>query len=127
MRAAAWWQLRICNLEKCLERTHLNGDEVRFNLILNDPIEKYLDEDVEWKGISGNYIITLGADSNAEKGSDKSLSTMKASVGAFTRMWFGVLPASSLAVSDELSASEELLKKLDNLIRLPKPKLDWEF
>lgn len=127
MYATAWWQMRICNLEKCLKQTHLSGEDIKFNLILNDPIENFLDEDIEWKGLSGKYIVTLGENSRAEEGFDTNLPVLKSSVGAFTRMWLGVLPASGLAVSDELVADDDLLRKLDRLIRLPNPKIDWEF
>jgi hypothetical protein len=126
-RAAAWHQRRICDLEKCLEKTHLSGEDVRFNLKLHDPIEKYLDDDIGWKGISGDYVVTLGPDSNAEKGSDDSLPTLTASVGAFTRMWLGVLPASSLTIGDNLTGPQELIEKLDHLIRVPRPAPHWEY
>lgn len=127
MKAVAWWQMRICNLEKCLEKTHLNCEDTKFNLELNDPIEKYLDNTFKWKGISGNHIITVGQNSFAEKGFDKSLQTIKASVGAFTRLWLGIRPASSLIVSDEFSAPQDLLEKLDIAFRISEPKTDWEF
>ena len=127
MRAAAWQQYRICDLAACLEKTHLPGDPVRFNLKLDDPIEKYLDAGIGWQGISGEYIITLGPDSDAEKGSDNTLPSMHASVGAFTRLWLGVLSASGLAFSDNLTAPTELLHRLDHLIRVPSPTPDWEF
>jgi hypothetical protein len=42
-------------------------------------------------------------------------------------MWFGVRPASGLAVTDELAASEALMEELDGLLRLPVPRTDWEF
>jgi len=42
-------------------------------------------------------------------------------------MWFGVRPATSLAITDQLSAPQELLEKLDWTLRLPEPKLDWDF
>jgi len=127
MHATAYWQVRICNLEKCLEKTNLHGEDVRFNLVLSDPIENFLDNDSEWKGVSGSYIVNLGADSYAEKGNNEALPTMKASVGAFSRMWLGVRSASILAVSDTISGPAELLDKLDILLRLPEPKIDWEF
>lgn len=127
IQATAWWQLRILDLNGCLRHTHLDGDDVRFNLVLDDPIEKFLDSDNKWKGLSGEYIVTLGAKSSAKKGSERNLPTMKASVGAFTRMWMGVLPASILTVSDELSAPQKLLKALDGVINLPDPKMDWGF
>lgn len=126
-RATSFWQIRILNLEKCLSKTHLNCDKFSFNLKLNDPIEKYISEDQSWKGISGEYIITLGNDCKAVKGKDKSLLCMEASVGAFTRMWYGIMPATSLVFSDGLIAENELLNKLDTIFRISKPHTDWEF
>ena len=111
----------------CLAHTHLPGDEVRFNLKLNDPIEKYLADDSSWRGISGDYVITLGSSSGAEKGTNANLPTLTASVGAFTRMWMGVRPASGLSMTDDLAGSAELLQTLDRVLCLPQPKLDWEF
>jgi predicted acetyltransferase len=127
MRSAAWVQWRILNLQKCLRKTHLKNGEVSFNLKLHDPIERFLDNDAPWKGISGEYTITLGKNSSARKGLAKKLPVMEAEVGAFTRLWLGCLSASSLAVSDKLSAPKTLLEKLDNLLRLPPPRPDWPF
>jgi len=125
-RATAYWQMRICDLPACLEQTHLRRDEVRLNLHLTDPIESYLDENVPWRGIAGDYVVTLGPSSSAEAGVDSTLPTLAASVGAFTRMWLGVLPATGLAITDELSGPRELLERLDWLLRLPEPNPDWE-
>jgi predicted acetyltransferase len=127
MHAYAYWQMRICDLQGCLEKTHLPGDEIRFNLKLNDPIVKFLDKKSKWRGISGNYVITLGPSSHAKKGNSSSLPTLHASVGAFTRMWLGFRPASGLAMTDELSGPQDLLEKLDWALRLPDPKPDWDF
>ncbi|MFP4343465.1 MAG: GNAT family N-acetyltransferase [Anaerolineales bacterium] len=127
VNGAAYWQIRICDLQGCLERTHLPGEELRFNLELDDPIERYLDGSTEWQGLSGNYVVTLGANSGAEPGQERTLPTLQATVGAFSRLWFGVLPATSLAVSDELSGPPELLQALEQALRLPLPRLDWDF
>ena len=127
MQAIAFWQVRILDLCRCLKKTHLSGEEVSFNLELSDPLETVLDTDLPWQGISGCYIVVLGPDSSAEEGKDKTLPTLKASVGAFTRMWLGVCPASGLAVTDDLSGSEELLHDLDQILCIPEPHLDWEF
>jgi hypothetical protein len=126
-RAIAYWQLRICDLAGCLAQTHLPGDEVRFNLKLNDPIEKHLAEAAPWRGISGDYVVTLGPSSGAELGADSALPTLTASVGAFTRMWMGVRPATGLSATDNLSGPPDLLDDLDQILRLPEPKLDWDF
>ena len=125
--AYAWWQMRICDLPACLAQTHLPWGEVRFNLSLTDPIERYLDESVPWRGVAGDYVVTLGRDSGAESGRDAALRTLTASVNAFTRLWLGVRPATGLSISDELQGPPELLEALDELIRVPQPKPDWDF
>ena len=48
-------------------------------------------------------------------------------MGAFTRLWLDVRPATGLAVTDELAGPQELLEELDWLLRLPDPKPDWGF
>jgi len=127
LHALAYWQMRICDLPGCLEQTHLPGSEVRFNLALTDPIERFLVDDAPWHGIAGDYVVTLGPLSGAEPGTDDSLPTLTASVGAFTRMWLGIRPATGLAVTDELSGPLELLEQLDKTLQLPDPKPDWDF
>lgn len=127
IKAFAWWQMRICDLHACLAQTHLPNGTVRFNLKLNDPIEHLLESDSKWKGIGGDYIVTLGAESQSICGTDATLPTLTASVGAFTRLWLGVCSASGLSVSDELMGSSDLLKKLDDVLVLPKPNPDWPF
>ena len=125
--ASAYWQLRICDLAGCLAQTHLPGPALRFNLDLTDPITPHLPDDCAWRGVGGNYIITLGPTSSVEPGSDPALPTLSASVGAFTRMWLGVRPASGLAVTDHLAGPPDLLAALDQTLRLPSPRLDWDF
>jgi len=125
--AAAYWQIRILDLVRCLEDTHLEGVEVRFNLTLEDPIAAYLESDASWRGLGGEYVVTLGPSSSAVAGSRIGLPYLRATVGAFSRMWLGVLPASALAWTDRLSGPPELLDALDRILRLPPPHPDWEF
>jgi hypothetical protein len=128
MRSAAYSQSRICNLPACMEHTHLRGrDSVRFNLTLTDPIAAVLDASSPWRGVGGDYVITLGPASGAEKGHDATLPTLTASVNAFTRLWLGVRPATSLAITDDLAGPASLLEQLDWALLLPEAKLDWEF
>ena len=126
IEAHCWWQMRICDLAACLQRTHLCGEAVRFNLQLTDPIGKYLSEEQAWRGIGREYVVTLGPNSHAEAGQNPSLPTMAATVNAFTRLWLGVRPATGLATTDSLTAPEELLERLDDLMRLPQPRPDWD-
>jgi predicted acetyltransferase len=127
MQTFAYWQMRILDLEECIKGTHLPGESVSCNVVLDDPVTNMLGADAPWQGISGRYVIRLGPDSYAEKGEDKSLPTLQASVGAFTRMWLGVCPATSLAVTDKLRGPQELLDDLDHILRIPKPHPDWDF
>jgi len=121
-------QFRILDLFKCIESTSLRIDDFSFNLKLSDPIESYLDNSSEWRGIAGNYIITLGKNSFCEKGINKKLDTLETTVNGFTRMWAGVLPASSLIISEDFSANENLIQKLDYAFAsLPKPHPNWDF
>lgn len=127
MDAAAYWQARIIDLTECLEQTHLPGGTVNFNLVLTDPIERLLGREDKWRGISGNYVVTLGPSSCAIPGNKEGLPTLKASVNAFTRLWLGVRPASGLAWTDRLSGPPELLQRLDAVLCPPQPVIDWDF
>jgi len=126
IRATAYWQIRILDLPGCLAHTHLSSGPVRFNLRLTDPIADSLDDGAPWSGVAGDYVVTLGPASHAEAGTDETLPTLAAGVGAFSRMWLGVRPASGLAYTDELAGPAELLEQLDAVLRLPEPKLGWE-
>ena len=127
MTAGAYWQVRILNLNQCLSATHLDCEPLRFNLSLTDPVASLVPEECSWKGVAGEFTVTLGPESSAEPGVNPELPTMKASVNAFSRLWLGVRSATSLSWSDDLEAPEALLKALDQTLRLPVPMPDWDF
>jgi hypothetical protein len=127
MEYASWQQLRILDLDACLRKTRLPGESLRFNLQLEDPIWKYLDENDGWDGIGGDYIVTLGPESDTTRGQDDSLPTLRADVGTFTRLWLGVRNAPSLTCTANLDGPEELLQDLERVLRLPTPQFDWNF
>jgi predicted acetyltransferase len=127
-QVAGWagWQTRILDLPACMQRLHLETGEVRCNVMIDDPIEPRLD-DAAWRGCGGSYIVHFGADSFAEQGEDAGLPTMRCSIGAFTRLWLGVSSASALTVTHGLQAPDELLARLDDVVRLPLPCPDWDY
>ena len=125
--AAAYWQLRILNLESCLAKTHCPGPGIKFNLALTDPLAELLEGDARWSGLAGDWCIHIGEESSARVGTEAGLPQMQATINAFSRMWFGVRPASSLAVTDALEAEPELLDSLDRVLRLPRPHFGWDF
>jgi predicted acetyltransferase len=127
IQANAYWQMRICDLPACLHLTRLPDADLHFNLRLTDPIGRYLDDDCAWRGVAGDYHLALGPRSSAEPCADEHLPTLSASVGAFTRLWLGVLSATSLSVTDDLSAPTDLLTALDRAFKLPRPSPDWDF
>lgn len=127
MKAEADWQMRICDLPGCLARTHLPGGSARFNLELSDPIASLLPDDAPWRGVAGQYVVTLGPSSGAERGHDDALPTLTATVNAFTRLWLGVRPATGLAATDDLRGPRDLLLDLERVVCVPEPKPDWDY
>jgi hypothetical protein len=127
-RAFAWCQLRLLSLEP-LARFHAPGRALRFNLQLEDPVAELLADQPEdrWRGLNGDYVLELAEASSVTPGSEADLPTLRASVNAFTRLFFGVAPATTLAVTDDLSGPAELLHALDEVLRLPKPSFGWDF
>lgn len=126
-RTHAWWQARMLDVPKCLAKTHLETDDVSFNLGLTDPIAEHMEEGSRWRGVAGDYVVTLGQRSAARAGREAALPTLRASVGAFTRIWLGVRSASVLARTDDLDAEPALLNDLDRALRLPQPHVGWDY
>ena len=116
--AMAWYQARIVDLPTCVSARHWPGDEVRFNLTLTDPLG---DARGAGPGLQGDHTITIGETSHAEPGHRGDLPVLHASVSAFSRLWFGVRPASGLAITDDLRGSADLLSALDRALLLPPP------
>ena len=125
MWSAAYAQARILDLPACVAAVRARTD-VAFNLRLRDPVARYLPED-GWRGAAGEYVVRFGATSDAEPGIHPDLPVLSAGVGAFTRLWLGVKPAVSLAVTDDLSGPPDLLSAIDASLALPAPHFDWNF
>ena len=125
MWSDASYQVRILDLPACIAALQARS-ELAFNLELSDPVAGLLPQD-GWRGIGGTYRVHLGAASGVEPGSDPGLPTLRASAGAFSRVWLGALPAVSAALTDDLSGPPELLTELDAALALPAPHFDWGF
>jgi len=126
--AHAYWQIRINDLHQCLQHTQLpNETPLRFNLELDDPIKEFLPDDAKWTGISGKYVVSLGAQCSAQTGREESLPTLTASVGGFSRLWLGCASASAIALAGEITAEPGFLETLDSCLRLPTPHVTMEF
>ena len=135
---AAWWQLRMLDVDACVAARHWPGEKVQFNLKLTDPVAEFL-PDGSWRGCAGDYWISVGPTSYANPGHRDDLPTLRASVNAFSRLWFGVVPSTGLAVTDGLTveaAADDsdfiaspapLLDRLDEALCLPPPRTGWDF
>lgn len=118
-RAVAWWQFRILDVGAAVAARSWPGDPVEFNLRLRDPL---LDLPASsWDGIGGDFVVRIADLSSAEAGRRADLPTLDASVGAFSRCWFGVKPASGLALTDDLAGPPELLAALDGALAVGPP------
>lgn len=126
-RAAAYQQVRIMDLNGCIEKTHLPGPALSFNLELSDPIGELLPQRSGWNGVQGSYTVRLGEQSSVKPGKEDRLPTLRADVGAFTRMWMGFQGASTLSLTGGVAAPEQLIEGLDRIFRLPQPHIDWDF
>ena len=127
MTSSAYWQVRLLDLDKALALTHLSVGCSRFHLSLTDPIDAYLSPDAPWRGIAGDFVLELGPQCSARPGADPRLPTLRASVGAFSRLWLGVRSATSLSWTDDLAGPPDLLGELDRAFCLPNPASDWDY
>ena len=124
--ARAYWQVRILTLSACIHAMHLPLADLDFILDLSDPISRYLEE-TSPINLSGRYQVHLGPESAIGEVKNESLPVLSATVGAFSRLWLGVRTATSLSVTDRLTAPGDLLDRLDAALLLPEPKYDWDF
>ncbi len=125
--ALSYWQARICDLPGCITALRLPVEGPSFNLQLEDPITEYLEEGRAWRGIGGAYTVRLGQASSIEQGHREGLPLLSATVASFTRLWLGVQPASGLCVTDAFEAGHDLVRELDQCLRLPRPSYGIDF
>ncbi|MDA1075950.1 MAG: sterol carrier protein domain-containing protein [Proteobacteria bacterium] len=125
-KALAWWQVRLLDVCKAVKGYH-SFVPVMFNLHLSDPIENYLPQNASWHGVGGDYIVSLDENSSARRGLDANLPHLHADIGAFSRLFFGVVPATSLADTEALQADPALLSQLDVAFGLPRSAVGLNF
>lgn len=126
----AWWQLRICDLNACVAARHWEGEPIEFDLRLTDPVTERLRDDATlrrdgvrdlgaWSGVGGDYTVCVAEESTVEAGHTGSRPLIECDVGALTRLWFGVAPASTLIATQRFAAPPDLVARLDRAFRLP--------
>lgn len=124
--AYAWYQLRILDVAQCMAAVVWPGAPLRFQLALHDPVQTLLGDHSGWQGVQGDYVIELAATSSARRGVETGLPVLDCSVGALSRLLWGVTPASSLCLTDNMRADKQLLSKLDRVFT-ERPHPFWDF
>ena len=137
VQSTAWWQVRILDVCGCLQT--LSGrlpdgvDNFRFSMEVVDPIHKIFERfglADGWQGESGCYQV------HVENGRPLEVHRLEAhvdephlrcSVNALSRMVWSVMPASSLALTDELGADPETLAVCDELFAGARPVTGLDF
>ncbi len=131
-RSMSWCQYRILDVAQCVAARVWPGPTIEFYADLDDPVTQVLDRDraeATWRGCGGVYHIRLGTQSSATAvaAAGDDLPVLKASINAFTRLWFGVCPATGLVATDGMTLPAQLADQLDNALRLPAPRTGWDF
>lgn len=126
IRTGSWSQGRILDVEKCINGMNCIGEECNFNLILTDPIEKYLNSSFKWRGCGGEYTVKFSSQSKAQYGTTAGLPVMKCSVNTFSKLWTGTTKPSMLPFTEDIVAPSSLLEELDKTLILPEPSFDWD-
>ena len=129
IEAKASFQYRIVDLAACVGARHWTGPPVRCNLTLSDPAVAVLarNDEHDWPGVAGEWVLTIGSTSTVEAGHDPGLETITASINGFTRAWLGARPPSSLTLTGELNGPPALLADLDAALAVPPPHPGWNF
>jgi len=126
--AAAYWQVRILDLERAIAAVSVRSS-IEFGLVLTDPIADQLPPSAAWRGLAGSYVVSLGSTSSisaADPRAEAERPVLRASINAFSRLWFGVRPAAALSWTDNLSGPPSLIEEIDRTLRLPVPLPDWD-
>jgi hypothetical protein len=116
LSAIAFYQARILDLPACIGARSWPGEPVAFDLTLTDPLS---DLDLPWPGLAGDHTVIVGPTSSVEPGHRGGLPVLRASTSAFSRLWFGVRPATGLAITDDIVGPRALLESLDEVFVLP--------
>ncbi|MGI9323737.1 MAG: GNAT family N-acetyltransferase [Pseudomonadales bacterium] len=124
--ADAWWQFRILDVPRCVAALSCR-EAVAFQLQVSDPLQAQLNSPSGWRGVAGDYEVALGPQSSAAPGRDPKLPKLRCSVAALSRLLWGIMPASSIALTEDLQAPTALLQQLDQAIVLPPAVSGWDF
>lgn len=125
-------QLRLLDIPRAVEKMSLPTavgarSSLEFNLIIEDPVERYLPEDASWRGCGGSYVVRLGERCQAEPGEGKGLPEVRIGIGGFSQLWSGARTVEHLHLRGVLKTDPDTRDRLGSLISLPLPDFEWLF
>ncbi|MFP4427571.1 MAG: GNAT family N-acetyltransferase [Spirochaetaceae bacterium] len=128
---AAASQLRLLDIPRAVEKMRLPAvagrESLEFNLTIDDPVERYLPEDAQWRGCGGSYVVRLGERCSAERGRGRRLPQLRVSIGGFSQLWSGARTVEHLHLRGVLETDANTRERLGRLISLPIPGFEWLF
>ena len=127
MRSIAYQQLRICNLENCIKAVKYQGESYSFNLSLTDPINDFLEEGDKVYTCEGDFTVTIGTESSIKNGLIESLPLIKGNINGFTRLWIGIIPATTIGLVEDLQIDDVLIDNLVNTFYKPEARSDLDY
>lgn len=125
-------QLRLLDVPRAVDKMRLSPlpgapATLEFNLLIDDPVERYLPEEAEWSGCGGSYVVQLGERCRAEPGEGRGLPEVRMSIGGFSQLWSGARTVEHLHLRGALKTDPETRDRLGSLISLPLPDFEWLF
>ena len=122
-------EIRKINItvEKIFQSVEYKIKSIDHNCYKLNDIESYLEDNSEWNGVGGDWIVCLGEESSAMEGRDDSLPSASAMVNDLSRLWFGSASAEAVALTGNFKASSDLIAQINTIVQLPAPIADWDF
>lgn len=127
IKAAAYQQLRICNLESAIGAVTYKGKPFSFNITLSDPINNYLDNEDTILNCQGDFTISIGEKSNIVRGHNNDLPLVKGTINGFSRLWIGVLPARTIGLVEDIQIDPSLIQKLERAFYNRDVRSGWDY
>lgn len=125
MEFIAYQQMRICRLKEAIEAVSYEGRPFAFNLSLSDPLADYLTDYTSL--CAGDFTVSIGRESTLAEGFRKDLPLIEGDIGAFTRLWAGVMPASTIGLTENLKIDKSLRRDLERAFYSPWFRSDWDY
>ena len=127
VHAAARFQYRIMDVPAAVDAAAASfrrrGTRIpAFTMEVSDPVSHYLSAEDGWSGCRGVYRVTPDGAEPAEPAASIDLTI---GIGDLTRLWLGIVPATTLRETGAAVVDDGLAQALDEAFAGPIPHTDW--